>query len=71
MKEFLKCRVRIWTKDKSKIEGDFLATDENGNVLLDFAVEKYKNSPERHLGLIVFRGAKILRIECLKTPEQK
>lgn len=65
-------KVKVWLKDGALIGGIMLGTDEEGNLLLSDADERYKKAERRYLGLIVIIGSLINNVKSVfKVPKTK
>lgn len=64
-------RVRIVTSDMREFEGDLLAVDREGNVLLQDAEEHQGGGRSRYIGLAGMRGQTISMAEVLSKPYRK
>ncbi|KKO76489.1 hypothetical protein AAJ76_20001133 [Vairimorpha ceranae] len=74
-KQFLNYRVKIFTKDKTFLEGTLIMVDNECNAMIDDC-EEFKDtktplqSPRQYLGLVVIPGKNIKYTEYLyKVPK--
>lgn len=64
-------RIRIITSDLREFEGDLLAVDKEGNVLLQDTEEHRRSGTTRYIGLAGMRGQAISMTEILNKPYRK
>ena len=64
-------RVRIVTADLCELEGDLLAVDKEGNILLQDAEEHLRGGSTRYLGVAGLRGHNVSLAEVLDRPYRK